>query len=215
MKPKMRPRRYRVAARPKAKRQNRQKIFAVFAAVALAAGAAVTVRHLERKIIVLRKSAESAAGVKKAEALPKMVAARLFRQGKPAGFLALDGGIIQAPDSLYSRDIPRVDIGARALERMPDLAGFLKIVSADPQLFSPLIQLKFISDADGWDARFADGAQIKWGDFRWTKLKISRINQVLADAKSRYGEPVNLDLRYFGSGRVILRPPRSKSIATR
>jgi hypothetical protein len=49
-----------------------------------------------------------------------------------------------------------------------------------------------------------NGASVLWGDFEFTKAKISRLNEVLSDAARRLNGPLRVDLRYFRDGKVFV-----------
>jgi len=209
-------RRGHAAPRPKLKRQNLHKFLAVAAVVLLAGCAAAAALHFGRQLLALKKSA--AAGPARSAAprsSPKEIAARVTRGGKPAGFLSLDGRLFQAPASLYSGAVPQIEMGEAGGTDLVGAAKFLAEAARAQDGLSPLVRLSYVSPQDGWKAFFADGTEAEWGDFRWTDLKIERMRQVLNDAKDDLSGPANVDLRYFGDGRIILRAASAKSVSMR
>jgi len=209
-------RRGHAAARPKLKRQNLQKFLAAVAVVLLAGCAVAAAFHFGRQLLAMKKTAVAAtAGSAAPRSYPKEIAARVTQDGKPAGFLSLNGRLFQAPPSLYPGAVPQIEIGKAGQTDLAGAAKFLAEAARAQGGFSPLVRLSYVSPQDGWKAFFADGTEAEWGDFRWTDLKLERMRQVLNDAKDDLSGPANVDLRYFGDGRIILRAASAKSVSMR
>ncbi len=189
---------------------------AAAAVLVLGACAGAAAYHFGRQW--LRESGPVAANAPKPRGpqyYPKTAAARVTQKGKPLGFLSEDGRVFQAPASLYPNAIPQVEIGKLDPSELGGVAQFLEAVAGSRDAPSALVRLSYVSRQDGWKALFADGTRAEWGDFRWTDLKLERMRQVLDDAKNDLSGPANVDLRYFGDGRIILRTAPEKSVSMR
>ena len=132
--------------------------------------------------------------------------ARVTRHGRPWGWLSADGSLFQAPAELFSEaDRPQVELGDDREPQGPAIAAFLGELSAD-SFSARLVSMELRSPEQGWELTLADGGKIAWGELRWTAEKIERLKQVLGDARSRGKTEWTPDLRYFGEGRILLRP---------
>lgn len=136
-------------------------------------------------------------------------------RGRSAGYLSDDGMVFAAPDGLYDVSAPVVETAGAGLDELRLAAKIVRAAAAPDALSSPLQTLRWVSPQEGWEARLADGTTVLWGDGRWTSDKLSRLREILADAKTQQGTPSRFvaDLRYFEDGRVLLRPmPKSVSM---
>ncbi|MDE1976025.1 MAG: cell division protein FtsQ [Elusimicrobia bacterium] len=217
MRLKSRIRRGRAAPRPIIQKQARQKLLAAAAVLVLGACAAAAAAHFGRQWIGggSRPAAAKPPEPSRPQSYPKTAAARVTQKGKPLGFLSENGRVFQAPASLYAGAVPQVEIGGLDPAGLGGVAKFLEAVARSHDASSALVRLSYVSPQDGWKALFADGTQAEWGDFRWTDLKLERMRQVLEDAKNDLSGPANVDLRYFGDGRIILRTAPAKSVSMR
>ena len=68
--------------------------------------------------------------------------------------------------------------------------------------------MRFISSQEGWRATLEDGTSVQWGALNWTGEKLSRLREVMEDARGRGLERVSADLRYFEDGKILLRQVR-------
>jgi hypothetical protein len=149
-------------------------------------------------------------------AVRAVVAAATVR-GRSAGFLSDDGVVLAAPEGLYAAPAVTVEAAGAPASELKLAAAIVRAAGAADALPSPLQGLRWVSAQEGWEARLADGTAVLWGDGRWTSDKLSRLREVLADAKTQPGTPAHFvaDLRYFEDGRVLLRPMPSRTFATR
>lgn len=94
---------------------------------------------------------------------------------------------------------------AHAPRAAPELAAFLGELRPLADLFySPPAALA--CDGRSWDCRLrlADGTQVLWGRFEFTRLKILRLNEVMGDALAKSGGPLRADLRSFSEGKIFV-----------
>jgi hypothetical protein len=148
----------------------------------------------------------------------RSVSAAATLKGRAAGFLSDDGVVFEAPEGLYN--VPALSVeAAGADEPALKLAAKIARAAATPDaLPSPLQGLRWVSAQEGWELKLEDGTAVLWGDGRWTSDKLSRLREILADAKTQPGTPARFvaDLRYFEDGRVLLRPAApSRTLSTR
>ncbi|MDD5630165.1 MAG: cell division protein FtsQ/DivIB [Elusimicrobia bacterium] len=141
--------------------------------------------------------------------------ARLQRAGRPAGYLDEDGSAFSAPAELFSGALPTVEAGAADAAQLKDLPATLELLFRGADLPAPARQLSFRSAYEGWELRLQDGTVVLWGDLRWTREKLGRLHEALADSLGQAAAPMLADLRYFEDGRVLLRPATGMGAATR
>ncbi|HOJ85499.1 MAG TPA: hypothetical protein PK103_01320 [Elusimicrobiales bacterium] len=55
----------------------------------------------------------------------------------------------------------------------------------------------------------SDDYQILWGSFFYFDEKLEKIKYVLKDAKSKINEPLNIDLRFFEEGKILVSPKKT------
>jgi len=142
---------------------------------------------------------------------------RALRGGRPAGFLDPDGVVFRAPETLYPEARLVLEVGDADAARLQALAEALDVLSRDGNLPAPMERLSYRSAYDGWEVFLRDGTKVLWGDLSWTREKLARLREALAEARGRFpgalaaassrdGVPLVADLRYFEDGRVLLRP---------
>lgn len=136
---------------------------------------------------------------------------------RPVGYLSDDGVVFDAPDGLYAVVGPTVETKGARKEDLA-VAAKIALAAARPGAFpAPLVSLKLAPGFEGWEAALADGTTVLWGDGRWTELKLSRLKEVLADARAQSdsGARYAADLRFFEDGKVLLRPLSSRTVSLR
>lgn len=141
---------------------------------------------------------------------PRMAVGRVLRAGRPAGYLGDDGAVFAAWAGLDQRSLPDVDIGNADAAQLKVLPAALADLARNASLPSPLARMSFRSPYEGWAITLADGTEVLWGGLGWTREKLVRLRQALADARGSaapFGNgPWLADLRSFEDGRVLLRP---------
>ncbi|HOW89188.1 MAG TPA: cell division protein FtsQ/DivIB, partial [Elusimicrobiales bacterium] len=122
-------------------------------------------------------------------------------------YLAEDGRLLTENYGPEPADIFGVEL--RSGEGLARLAVFLKEFSPlSSGLLSRPVKLEYPSPGSGREStcrlELANGASVLWGDFEFTEAKVSRLNEVLADASGRVKGPLRVDMRYFGDGKVFV-----------
>jgi len=139
----------------------------------------------------------------------KKAVAPALRRGRAAGFLGDDGTVFAAPEGVYPLAGPTVDAGEAAPAELKALAREWPALSAPNAFPAPLSQMAYVS-AKGedpyWEARLTDGTTVAWGGLEWTKEKLERLGEALADARSKSPGSFTADMRWFEDGKVLLKP---------
>ena len=126
-----------------------------------------------------------------------------------------EGGVLfKAPKELYDRPVPEILDSDMDLKTLRHVAGFLDKIASLP-LSSPIESLRYQSPVNGWVVNLQDGTRIDWGNLRWTKEKVNRLNAVLADAKTYLKGDFFIDMRSFENGKIFVKPSVSKALARR
>ncbi|MBI5210749.1 MAG: hypothetical protein HY927_12335 [Elusimicrobia bacterium] len=137
--------------------------------------------------------------------------AKVVHGGRLRGHLAADGSVFMAPEELRPAVLPEVDLeGADAAERRR-VAEFLAGFGGTGGVPGTLERMGFVSKAEGWEARLADGTTVFWGDLRWTAEKVARLKQVLEDSRRTLQGALTADMRYFEDGKIYVRLSRPSS----
>ena len=127
------------------------------------------------------------------------------RRGKPAGFLGDDGTVFAAPEGSFILTGPTVEVAGASEAELAALAREWPALSAAGAFAAPLETMTYRSREDGWQARLADGVEIQWGRLEWTREKLSRLSEAVADARSKEPGSYSADLRWFEDGKVLLK----------
>ena len=139
-----------------------------------------------------------------------------LRRGRAAGFLGDDGATFAVPEGVYEFSGPSVDVADAGADELKALAREWPALSASGAFPAPLSLMAYVfggsSDAY-WEARLADGTTVAWGRLDWTKEKLARLREALADAHGKAAGAFAADLRWFEDGKVLLKPLGSASAA--
>jgi cell division septal protein FtsQ len=138
--------------------------------------------------------------------VPRRAVAAATRKGKAAGFLDSSGVVFAAPEGAFVLTGPTVEVAGASAAELAALAREWPELAASGAFPAPLEAMAFRSFEDGWEARLADGAVVLWGRLDWTKEKLSRLGEAVADAKSKEPGVFSADLRWFEDGKVLLKP---------
>ena len=136
-----------------------------------------------------------------------------LRRGRPVGFLGDDGATFAAPEGVYRFSGPSVDVADAGAPELKALAREWPALSAAGAFPAPLSQMAYVvagGEGAGWQARLTDGTTIAWGRLDWTKEKLSRLGEALADARVKAPGAFAADLRWFSDGKVLLKPLGTK-----
>lgn len=128
------------------------------------------------------------------------------RRGKAHGFLGDDGVVFTAPDGAFMLTGPTVETAGASLGELSALAREWPVLSAAGAFPSALTQMTYGSPDNGWEASLADGTIVQWGRLEWTREKLSRLSEAVADARSKEPGAFSADLRWFEDGKVLLKP---------
>jgi len=132
-----------------------------------------------------------------------------LRRGRPAGFLGDEGAAFEAPSGVYELAGPSVDVGDAPAAELKALAREWPALSAAGAFPAPLSSMAYVSAGTEdayWEARLTDGTTVAWGRLDWTKEKLARLAEALADARGKAPGSFAADLRWFEDGKVLLRP---------
>lgn len=137
------------------------------------------------------------------------------RRGKPAGFLGDDGTVFAAPEGAFMLTGPAVEVADASAAELSALAREWPILSAAGAFPAALAGMSYSARENGWEASLADGAKIQWGRLEWTREKLSRLSEAVADARTKEPGSFSADLRWFEDGKVLLKPYQTKPVAVR
>jgi hypothetical protein len=132
-----------------------------------------------------------------------------LRRGRPAGFLGEDGETFAAPQGVYEFSGPSADVADADAAQRRALAREWPALSAAGAFPAPLSQMAFVSgggEDSYWEARLTDGMTVAWGRLDWTKEKLARLGEALADARAKAPGSFTGDMRWFEDGKVLLKP---------
>lgn len=132
-----------------------------------------------------------------------------LRRGRAAGFLGDDGGTFEAPEGVYQFSGPSVDVADAGAEELKALAREWPALAASGAFPAPLSSMAYVSGGTEdvyWEARLTDGTTVAWGRLDWTKEKLARLREALADARGKDAGAFAADLRWFEDGKVLLKP---------
>jgi len=150
------------------------------------------------------------------EAESEAVVARVLLNGGGAFYLAENGRLLPEHYGPEPAELFDIDVRAGSGDALAPLASFLSELRAHAADFSSRpVRLEYPasgeapSGASKGAARtcrlvLENDASVLWGDFDFTRAKISRLNEALADAARRLRGPLKVDLRYFRDGKVFV-----------
>jgi hypothetical protein len=139
----------------------------------------------------------------------KKAVAPALRRGRPAGFLSDNGAAFAAPEGVYAFSGPSVDVADASPSELKALAREWPALSAPDAFPAPLSEMAYVSargEDPYWEARLTDGTTVAWGKLDWTKEKLARLGEALADARGKAPGTFTADLRWFEDGKVLLKP---------
>jgi len=128
------------------------------------------------------------------------------RRGKAAGFLDDDGVVFVAPEGAFVLTGPSVDVAGASAGELSALAREWPILAASGSFPAALTGMSYSSPENGWEASLADGTVVQWGRLEWTREKLSRLSEAVADARTKEPGAFSADLRWFEDGKVLLKP---------
>ncbi len=132
------------------------------------------------------------------------------RGGRAAGFLGDDGTVFAAPEGAFVLSGPTVEVAGAGAGELSALAREWPALTAAGAFPAPLASMTFRGE-DGWSARLEDGAEILWGRLEWTREKLERLSEAVADARAKEPGAFSADLRWFEDGKVLLKPFHTKA----
>lgn len=132
------------------------------------------------------------------------------RHGKPSGFLADDGVVFDAPEGAFMPAGPSVEVAGASAAELSALAREWPVLSAAGSFPAALTGMAYSSPENGWEAILADGTAVQWGRLEWTREKLSRLSEAVADARSKEPGAFSADLRWFEDGKVLLKPAAAR-----
>ena len=106
------------------------------------------------------------------------------RRGKAAGFLGDDGTVFAAPEGAFMPTGPSVEVSGASAAELSALAREWPVLAASGPFPAELTGMAYSSPEDGWEATLADGTKVLWGRLEWTREKLSRLSEAVADARA-------------------------------
>ncbi len=137
------------------------------------------------------------------------------RRGKPAGLLGDDGTVFEAPAGAAIMTGPTVEVAGASAGELFVLAHEWPVLSAAGAFPAVLKAISYGSRENGWEASLADGAIVRWGRLEWTREKLSRLSEAVADARLKEPGVFSADLRWFEDGKVLLKPALEQAANSR
>ncbi len=132
------------------------------------------------------------------------------RGGKPAGFLGADGVVFAAPEGVFNMTGPSVEVAGASAGELLALAREWPLFAAAGSFPAALKGMSYGSPENGWEANLIDGTKVQWGRLEWTREKLARLTQAVADARTKEPGAFSADLRWFEDGKVLLKPYQGK-----
>ncbi len=132
------------------------------------------------------------------------------RRGKSAGFLSDDGVVFAAPEGAFTLTGPSVEVSGASPAELSALAREWPILAAPGAFPAALAGMSYGSPENGWEASLADGTKVQWGRLEWTREKLSRLSEAVADARTKEPGAFSADLRWFEDGKVLLKPSTAR-----
>lgn len=133
------------------------------------------------------------------------VVAKVRLNGGDNFYLSESGRLLGECYGAAPSDIFETDLYAAPGAGFAPLAGFLKeLGTMVPEFSSRPVKLEYRGDTGSCRLTLENSAEVNWGDFGFTKTKISRLNEVLADAARKIKGPLKVDFRYFRDGKVFV-----------
>jgi len=128
------------------------------------------------------------------------------KRGKSFGFLGDDGTVFEAPEGAFMITGPSVEVAGASAAELSALSREWPILSAAGAFPAALTHMSYSSPENGWEASLADGTKVQWGRLEWTREKLSRLSEAVADARAKEPGSFSADLRWFEDGKVLLKP---------
>ena len=133
------------------------------------------------------------------------VVAKVRLNGENEFYLSENGRLQGECYGAAPADIFETDLYAAPGAGLEILAGFVKELRAmAPEFSSRPVKLDCRDSAQTCRLTLANSAEVLWGEFKFTKTKISRLNEILADAERKIKGPLKVDFRYFRDGKVFV-----------
>ncbi|MEI7482906.1 MAG: hypothetical protein WCK75_11245 [Elusimicrobiota bacterium] len=133
------------------------------------------------------------------------VVAKVRLNGGNNFYLSDNGRLLEENYGSEPADIFETDLYAVSGSGLVPLAGFLTEMKAmTPELLSRPVKLECRGAAQVCLLTLENSAEVLWGEFAFTKTKISRLNEVLADAARKIKGPLKVDFRYFRDGKIFV-----------
>ena len=133
------------------------------------------------------------------------VIAKVKFNGGDNYYLSENGRLLDEYYCAAPADIFETDLYAAPGADLKSLAGFLtELIVMVPEFSSRPVKLEYRGDTQSCRLTLENSAEILWGEFEFTRAKISRLNEVLADAARKIKGPLKVDFRYFNDGKVFV-----------
>ena len=133
------------------------------------------------------------------------VVAKVRLNGDKDFYLSENGRLLGENYGAEPADIFETDLYAAPGSGLVPLAGFLAEIRAKaPEFSSRPVKLECRGAVQVCRLTLENSTEVLWGEFAFTKAKISRLNEVLADAARKINGPLKVDFRYFRDGKIFV-----------
>ncbi|MFA6434303.1 MAG: cell division protein FtsQ/DivIB [Elusimicrobiales bacterium] len=132
--------------------------------------------------------------------------AKVRVNGGDGRYLSENGRLLKeyygaGPADTFETDIYTSSSGAG----LAAFAGFIKeLRDVSPEFSSRPVKLEYLEAPRSCRLTLENSAEVLWGEFEFTRTKVTRLNEVLSDAASKLRGPLKIDLRYFRDGKVFV-----------
>jgi cell division septal protein FtsQ len=137
------------------------------------------------------------------------------RERVPVGFVTIQGNRLgidydNVPFPLRGEylkaDLP--EISAQNDSDRQEILGFVKIFSERAKEYFPKSSSFYLESIENAALKLKDGTKIVWGKIEKDKFdgKLRRLNEIVSDASKRFPGIEYINLDYFDSGRVLVKP---------
>lgn len=133
------------------------------------------------------------------------IAAKVRLNGTKDAYLSESGRLLEESLAEAPADAFETELSEVPGSGLRPLAGFFaKLRTLAPEFSSRPVKIGCRGPADSCRLTLENGAEVLWGELEFTRSKVLRLNQILADAGGRIKGRLKIDFRYFRDGKVFV-----------